>query len=433
MSSDNNQAVVASLGNIRQIEGADRIVQASVMLKGIPVTDVVVGVESNEGDRVVYFSSNLALEETTILKDYPDLSRYLGKRGRVKTVKLRGVYSDGLCVELDKFSKYDQDAMAWEEGTSFNDVCGIHLCHKYQPLIKVQGAPGKKKGRKGKKISRMVEGQFHFHIDTSHLARNIHKIHPNDVISITHKVHGTSAIVSNCLVKKPLGILSRILRFFGVPIVDTEYDYLYSSRSVVKNGCVNTGFYSTDIWTEAGQVFKGKLAQGETVYYEIVGYLPNGGWIQKNYDYGCKPGEHKVFVYRITKTSPDGHVSEYSWPAVKARCEELGVNHVTELFYGKAFEVLDYDDTSIDDWRVGVLARLKLLYLEKPLAINLCKKVPDEGIVIRKEVAGIEVYKYKSQAFLKAEIDAYEEDGENIEDSEADEIVDSIFGEEERH
>ena len=29
-----------------------------------------------------------------------------------------------------------------------------------------------------------------------------------------------------------------------------------------------------------------------TVYYEIVGFLPNGGYIQKGYDYGCAGEQH---------------------------------------------------------------------------------------------------------------------------------------------
>ena len=50
------------------------------------------------------------------------------------------------------------------------------------------------------------------------------------------------------------------------------------------------------------------LQKGMTLYYEIVGFLPNGGYIQKNYDYGCVPPKNeqdykpevnfKVRIYR---------------------------------------------------------------------------------------------------------------------------------------
>ncbi len=413
---ENNKAFVATLQNIRPIEGADKIVQASVTLNGVSVTNAVVGVDTVDGTKIVYFDSNLCLEETTILKDYPDLARYLGKRGRVKTVKLRGVYSDGLCVELDKFQKYDKNAINWEEGFSFDELNGKPMCHKYQPPIKIQPNDGSKKNKgKGKVISRIIPGQFNFHIDTDQLPRNIHKLDPEDVISISSKAHGTSSVTSHCLVKKKLNIFNKFLKLLGADINTTEYDYIYSSRRVVKNGATNTGFYATDIWTEAGQVFKGKLAEGETVYYEIVGYQSNGAWIQKNYDYGCKPGEHKVYVYRITKTSPDGHVTEYGWAALKDRCRELLVEYVPEYYFGKAKDM--YPEIKPDThWHENFLNKLREDYLEKPLKGNLSKKVPDEGIVLRIERGWIDAYKLKSLSFLKHEVEEYEKEESNLED-----------------
>ena len=37
-----------------------------------------------------------------------------------------------------------------------------------------------------------------------------------------------------------------------------------------------------DIWNIAHEVIKPHLSKGLTVYYEIVGFLPTGGYIQKN-------------------------------------------------------------------------------------------------------------------------------------------------------
>jgi len=56
---DNNKAFRAFLANIRKIEGADKIVQASVTLAGVPIADVVVGVDTVEGTEVVFFASLL--------------------------------------------------------------------------------------------------------------------------------------------------------------------------------------------------------------------------------------------------------------------------------------------------------------------------------------------------------------------------------------
>jgi hypothetical protein len=412
---ENNQAFVASLCNIREIPGADKIKQADVMLKGIKVAPVVVGLETQEGERIVYFDGNLCLNSETILSHYSELATYLGRNGRVRTIKLRGVYSDGLCVSLDKFVRYDAKAMEWEDGFAFTEIKGKEICSKYTPPVKVQPQPGNKT-QKGKTISRMIPGLFHFHIDTEQLARNIYRINPDDVISISRKVHGSSGITSYCLVKKKLSVVDRIFKFFGASIVDTEYDYIFSSRRVVKNGKLSTdpGFYSEDIWTKAGQVFVGKLAKGETIYFEIIGYLSDGKWIQKNYDYGCRPGEHKIQIYRITKTSEDGHVVEYGWQAMKERCQELGVEHVEEFYFGRARD--KYDIIVNDGWHSGFLTSLQEGYLEKDVPVNLVKTMPDEGVVIRRESKDISVFKLKSLKFLKKESEAHENDEENIED-----------------
>lgn len=408
----NNQAFVAKLGNITPIEGADKIVKASVLLDGVEITTVVVGKDSREGELVVYFDSNLQLEDSTILKDYPDLGRYLYK-GRVKTIKLKGVYSDGLVVPISKFEKYFASSAMFEsamkEGFSFNDIHDIHICHKYTPPVKLASqSQGKGKKGKGKITSKVIPEQFNFHIDTSQLLRNTHKITPESVISISSKWHGTSAIASKVLVKKRLTLKEKLGIFLGFPIPTTEYGVLYSSRRVVKNGELdNTGFYKSNVWQETGETFSDKLANGESVYYEIVGYTKEGSPIQKGYNYGCKPNENGIRVYRITKTGTDGHVIEYGWEAMKKRAMEIGLCPVEELYFGKAKDL--FPEVEVDEnWTANFVQKLQDIYLEKKVEFNLGKKVPDEGIVIRVENLEIEVYKLKSKAFLAYESKSFE-------------------------
>ena len=49
------------------------------------------------------------------------------------------------------------------------------------------------------------------------------------------------------------------------------------------------------------------------------------------FSYGCEPGFNSIYVYRMTMTNEDGYVVAYPWELVKARCEEMGVDHVPEL------------------------------------------------------------------------------------------------------
>lgn len=417
---ENNQAFIGKLGYLRPIEGADKIIKASVFLKNILITEVIVSADTEEGQEVVYFDSNLCLVKTTILADYPELERYLGRNGRIKTIKLRGEYSDGLCLELSKFYHYFKnvkEAKAWlEQGKSFNEIGDKKICFKYEPPVKGVSRGGNKE-KKGKKPSRLIEGQFHFHIDTQQLTRNMDEVNPDDTISISRKVHGTSSIISNCLVKRPLNIFEKILKNCGVKIIDTKYDILYSSRRVVKNDAIDTGYYETDIWSEAGKTFAPRLQKGETAYFEILGYLPSNAWIQKNYDYGNIPGQYSIQLYRMTMTNLEGVVVEYPWPLLKEKAKYLNIPFVKEYYYGTAkclFPEIEVNET----WHENFLSQLRETYLEKFVEENLTKKVPDEGIVLRVEAPVIQVYKLKSLNFLQHETKMYEETAANVEDSE---------------
>jgi hypothetical protein len=247
-------------------------------------------------------------------------------------------------------------------------------------------------------------------------------LEPDQIISISRKIHGSSFISSCCLVKKPLNLISKIAKIIGIPVIDTEYAMIYSSRTVVKNDCPTKGFYGTDIWTVLGEkYFKGKLHEGESVYGEVVGYLPgSSSMIQKGYPYGCAVGEYKIAVYRITKTGPDGDVVEYSWQAMKERCKELDASMVQEYDYGRVSSIYaDYTGWNChtqDDWRNRFMTNLKARYLEKDATD--CNGNPDEGIVIRIEGKDIQAYKYKSERFLLRESKAKEEEVVDIEDQE---------------
>ena len=436
---NNNEAFISTLKNIRPIEGADKIKLADVTLNNIPITQIVVGADTQEGLKVVYFDSNMALEDSTIealdkvsvgygKEDFTSVGKYLAKGNRVKVVKLRQQISNGLAIEVAKFFQFfksESEAMkTLIEGFSFTELNGIKICHKWLPPVRNQNSGKGNKEHKGKKkVSRIIPELFHFHVDTQQLARNVHNIKPTDVISLSKKFHGTSAICSHTKVLKKLSVIDKIFNFLKLPVEKTEWDYLYASRSVIKNEAEGTGFYKVDLWTEVGKkCFENRLHKGETVYYEIVGYLPNtSSFIQKHFDYGCNIGEYKVKVYRITSTNEDGVVFEYSWQAMKERCVELNVEHVEEFFFGRAKDL--YPELSTEEhWHENFLANLKRDYLEKDLTINKIKKVPDEGVVLRVEAKDIQVYKLKSEKFFAFESSA-KEDENNVDLEEQEEAA----------
>ena len=145
-----------------------------------------------------------------------------------------------------------------------------------------------------------------------------------------------------------------------------------------------------------------------TFYYEIVGFLPNGGSIQKDYDYGCESGKHAVYIYRITSTNVDGKVIEFSAKQVQDFCKKNGLNAVPELYYGyaKDLNIFTTISTSVEafnpQWSEMFLDGIKSKYNEKDCYM-CANRVPEEGCVVRIEGLDCEAYKAKSNAFYERE------------------------------
>jgi hypothetical protein len=222
------------------------------------------------------------------------------------------------------------------------------------------------------------------------------------------------------LVNKKLSWLEKLLKFFGVHIVDKEYDYIYSSRKVIKNRYINPhvkDYYSTDVWGQAMEVVKPFLTKGLSVYAEIIGYEKDTAkFIQDGHDYGCVEGEFKIKIYRITQISEDGTVYEFTARQVLEWCKLKGLEAVKELYYGRADDVFlqqncgtysELEDKENEEflkqWRVEWLENLQknqdlyFMELDDPECEN---KVPFEGLVIRLDKLGIESYKLKTKKHL---------------------------------
>lgn len=66
------------------------------------------------------------------------------------------------------------------------------------------------------------------------------------------------------------------------------------------------------------------LFKGEQIYFEIYGY-DRVKQIQTGYPYDCRVGEYKAMLYRVTITTPDGHLFDLNRNQVYCRAEELGL------------------------------------------------------------------------------------------------------------
>jgi len=428
----NYAAIVVQIKTIVPLENCDNVVAAQIMgnqvivSKDVQIEDIGLYFPLETQLTEPYLANNNLYKDAELNKDATKKG-YFEKNGRIRCVKFRGNKSEGLFMPIQSLSFVLKSPQSLEIGQEFDELNGIVLCQKYIVKLKGEpGVPGQKKQKIGKKAkSKLIESQFRFHEDTSMLFRNLHRINPNDIISITYKVHGTSAISSKLLCKRPLKWYETALQKLGVKIVDTHYDYIYSSRKVVKNSELrdtDNSFYKEDIWGITHTELKEFLQDGMTIYYEVVGYLPNGSYIQGPYDYGCEAGQHKIMIYRITYTNPSGKVFEFSVKQVKDWCKERGLETVPHLYYGYAKDFYDIynvngdlSETHIDGWRDGFLQTVKDKYNEKDC--YLCEaRVPEEGVVIRIEKNEFEAYKAKSNRFYEFETKLLDKGESNIED-----------------
>ena len=361
-------------------------------------------------------------KKTEILNEVKGMCGFFNSKGRVRILKLRGEYSQGFVCGIDALLN------VWPElndpqyhfspenfiGERFDTVMGDKICWKYVPEVKNVQTSGsqsiwKKRMRTLKRFDRLVPGTFAFHYDTTMLGEHFKEIDPESIVTMTVKVHGTSGIFANIPVNRNLTVWEKVKKFLGMYVPLTEYGDVYSSRSIIKNEYINKnvkdGFYDSDIWGCVNKIVFPLLNKDMTVYGEIVGYLEGTStYIQKNHDYGCKPGEWKFMPYRITTICrPTSDGAKYEWNVedvidwtnkVMKENPDVADNFMpmTLLYHGPMKDL--YPNVPVDEnWHDNVLEMLKTdakpddlghkgfcMELREPLCKN---KVPREGIVFR--------------------------------------------------
>lgn len=462
-------ASVVKVHNLRPIEGSDFLALASAAGEDV----IVRKDEVKEGDIMVYvrietvldltflgsnnlfdpdnYSMNSNAEEYLKVREEKGkdearkLCGYFNKTGRVRIARLRGVPSKGFLFGKEALVKWKPELFSdvnledYLDIPCFDTIDGktfVKVYIPYSPDQKVKKS--KDRDRKLAKFDRILPEYFHFHYDTKQLTMMMPSLNPDFVVSISVKLHGTSAIFGNVLTKCPiyrspvvrafdkirqtkikkLGYLSRRAR------TESEKEYLierkkrlmkkihkkfvivyadiYASRTVIKNQYINReankrSYYRTDVWGSYEKLLKGKIEKGTTIYGEIIGYEEGlSKTIQKGYDYGCDPGTSKLMIYRVVHQDPEGKTVELDIPDVLEYTKKLikkypelkdKIHPIDILYNGKLGNLYPDLDTNSETWNDDVLQRLKeepRFGLEVGNREPLCKtKVPREGIVVR--------------------------------------------------
>ena len=447
----NYLATVVRLPEIKPHPGADRLSTVEIFGNIIIIAKDMY----TEGEKVVYFPVESAINKEFLswanLLDKPELNAdektkgFFESKGRVRAIALRGMPSQGFLYKVSKLAQfYEIKEDSFDIGDTFDTVGDHILVTKYiKGDSKKSGEPNVKKSRVPRWIdktigifpkpmrrmayicvnawfnteqdriaSQIVTGQFKFHYKTEHLGKNLFLLDPMDEITVSSKIHGTSAIFSNLLCKKKFSLYRVIANKFGRNISETEYRFLHASRSIIKNKTKDG--YGDDVWGVWAEKLDGGIPEGYSVYGEIAGYTPNGKMIQKNYDYGAFLRDSELYVYRITYTNKDGEVLDLEWDEIRRFCNTHDLKTVPVYYHGEAQKM--FDIPTEEGWHEKFLEKLREMYLDKPC--EFCTTgVIREGVVLKNNSRGARpVFKFKSPLFVIGESSARDKGEEDIEE-----------------
>ncbi len=350
-----NQESVAFVGEITEvipIKDADKIEQYK-----IGEYSVVGGKGFHKiGDKVGVAITNAVLPEEMI--ERLNIRSYLRKGSRVRTVRLKGVYSECLIFDIDANYRVGQDLMK-----DFNII-------KYEEPVKNVGYSQPKVYFVWSKIHKIGMWKRWTNYQWNRLRKHYsYKSNPNfnvyhkfpsfknspniftneDDVVITRKIHGSNFRCG--IVKKSK------LKFWD----RNPYEFVYGSHRCEK-GSDSQGYYSSDIWKEMVDKYDlksklqsfvkdfGDIGSGFILYGEVYGV-----GVQGKYDYNLKERELVCFDIEVNgEFLPDYNFREY--------CKMINIPIVPYLYEGK--------------WGRGIQDRLVGGNIEGT-------NIPHEGIVVK--------------------------------------------------
>lgn len=315
MENENSVCFISKIVKIEQIENADKIELAtvngwtSVVQKGIHA----------EGFLVLCITTDAVIPEDLAIRW--GVIDYLRKKSRVRTVKLRGAYSECILIPINDIPFNGK----YHEGKDMMEVLGIV---KYEPparevtnsiprvyfkwnkiySLKMWRSFINYRLNKFRNKGRLYKDNLNFNIYAKfpNQKNTPHMFNETDVVVMTRKYHGTNARFG-ILKKNKLSIKDRLKKFFGMADEWIDYEYVYGSHRVEK-GSDSQGFYSTDVWKELAEKYqikeklwkfikenfhKDTIKEGIILYAEIYGPGIQGD----HYSYGLD--EKKLVLFDI--------------------------------------------------------------------------------------------------------------------------------------
>lgn len=262
------------------------------------------------GDLAVYIPIDSILPQEVETKLFgPDAKVKLSK-GRVKTIKLRGVISQGMLATFKVL-----ELPTKPEGTDVTEALGIT---KFEPPKVHQGV-----GQMNPVPKKATNPDFRKYTSFEHFKKNNKLFKPEDQVVITEKLHGSNwragwvPFCASTTWKK----IKKFLR------LTPQYEFVYGSHNVqLQDKMTYNGYYKENVYSEMVVKYniKALLKPGQVVYGEVYG---NG--IQKGYDYGCKAGERKLALFDLMEFG-----KYVDWDRLEEFCNTTGLPLVPVLHKG---------------------------------------------------------------------------------------------------
>jgi len=415
---------------------------------------VVVGLDTQDGELGVFFrtdgqlSAEFAAANDLIRRKDPVTGARAGgffeANRRVRAQKFRGEISDGFWCPLSYLAFTGVRLETLEEGVTFDALSGVPICNKYEtPATRAHRGQGKRVQH------RRETPMFRMHVDTNQFREVADRLPPGSVVTLTEKLHGTShrfGYVEDVykhnwwerLFRRLWNVLPGVS---SIPVAESiRWVYLSGTRRVILQGtkAVVPGASDDNFRLTAIRGLQGNLHPGEVIYLEIVGYTSTGALIsmpqsigklqdkkrrsqlqdrygpKMRYTYGCVERECRPYVYRIVQAAFDGYQVELSWPQIKRRCAELGIEHVPELCGPR----------TVVSGHIRFEASVTLKQLREQLDMlvdcpsTLCNRHIREGVAIRVDYPDGTTKWYKQKSWLFGVLEGYLKEDETYVDRE---------------
>jgi hypothetical protein len=301
----------------------------NIQLGNVLGFQVIVGKEIKDGTLGIFFPCDGQLSEEFVAKN--DLKKRKDDQGnqvggmfeenrRVKSIKMKGQKSDGFWCPLSFVEYTGVKTENLHEGYLFTELNGKPICNKYVTQATKQAIAKQKTQTKQRKKNPMCRE----HVETEQLRYFLRSIPKGSICHITEKEHGTSgrlhcvrdevslmrngqnfSDLSKKIQRKTKvnvsmvfmdKLLDRFVNFYRkcklsisekltksvnpqLKIDNQPFTYINGTRRTLlekKDPNLGNGFYGNDdmpFRLKHTKPLEGKLHPGESIYFELVGYV----------------------------------------------------------------------------------------------------------------------------------------------------------------